>query len=447
MIQTLVIEGGRYPDALASGVHAIQRDQDILTHAGTVPLPPGDPLAPLRLRITDVNGFQIAGEPHNSPGGAWHWTGSQWTRDLRVPHGVGGVIFDRSGQLHVLTNAGPGTPTGGYRYVTADNRIVTGDETQGSAALGLHEYTEYGDIALGQSSHSFGTVAVRDGVRYVVVAAHGPVGSRFPHFDRVSDACAVAVWCPSGASVDGRHYGPCAVIRWFNAADLAQFPVENVVVTPIPVPQPTPDPEPEPMPEQFIPESVKPAIRLLAERFADLRTGNDDARRAFALKVAEQVAFNLGPSYGTKRADPGRPPSKDALAKQADGRLFSWDIVNGDTRELQLDGPAEDITGQVFIPVQPFDHLAGDNGDPGDENDTPPPNDELRAEVIALRNRVRELELSDTLQDDLIQKLVEATNETRLRTLIAQAIEGLSVEGSTSRDWGHSHRIDLKVTR
>jgi hypothetical protein len=37
--------------------------------------------------------------------------------------------------------------------------------------------------------------------------------------------------------------------------------------------------------------------------------------------------------------------------------------------------------------------------------------------------------------------------EDRVQTLIDRALASLRVVGSTSRDWSHTHRIDLQVIR
>lgn len=87
--------------------------------------------------------------------------------------------------------------------------------------------------------------------------------------------------------------------------------------------------------------------------------------RQWSIGLAEQVAFEVpGEGWGTKRADPNRPISKDGLARQDDedrgGRLWIWDMVTGAGTGLGrlVENPeAEDITGQVFVPVTPRDRL------------------------------------------------------------------------------------------
>lgn len=105
----------------------------------------------------------------------------------------------------------------------------------------------------------------------------------------------------------------------------------------------------------------------------------EDRARKWTIGLAEQIAFeHPGQGYGCKRADPGRPISKDAIAQaQVDGRLVAWDMLSGagtGSPVLVQHPEAMDITGQVFVTVPPVDHLS--NGG------TPTPPDPEPAPVI-----------------------------------------------------------------
>lgn len=99
------------------------------------------------------------------------------------------------------------------------------------------------------------------------------------------------------------------------------------------------------------------AIKGLWTAHQDLARGSDDDRRALTRLMAEQLATQ-DPKWGTKSADPGRPPSKDAVAYNG-ASLWGWDTINGTSREVQVAAgqEGEDITGQTFIAVTPTDHL------------------------------------------------------------------------------------------
>ena len=103
---------------------------------------------------------------------------------------------------------------------------------------------------------------------------------------------------------------------------------------------------------------VQEIINTLVAQHPELaKSQNDDDRRALNLLIAEQVAFEGGPQWGTKRADPGRPLAKDSIARQDGTTLWGFDLINGATREPNQFPEAEDITGQVFVPVTPTQHL------------------------------------------------------------------------------------------
>lgn len=136
-----------------------------------------------------------------------------------------------------------------------------------------------------------------------------------------------------------------------------------VVVPPIVVIPPVNVPSEEPM-KIRIPQRAKAIVQELYERHTDLARGDDNQRRELTRLCAEQLAFEH-PSvavsdngnvdvfeqveWGTKRADGGRPPSKDALAIRRQGALWSADCFNGSTREPAVPEEFEALPGQVFI--------------------------------------------------------------------------------------------------
>lgn len=85
-----------------------------------------------------------------------------------------------------------------------------------------------------------------------------------------------------------------------------------------------------------------------------LAWGDDDARRALTKIYIEQLVYDFPMEGWTwKSADPGRPPSKDSIARIYGGRLCNWDWQNGTTRErvVRAGDIGTDITGQTPIPV------------------------------------------------------------------------------------------------
>lgn len=101
---------------------------------------------------------------------------------------------------------------------------------------------------------------------------------------------------------------------------------------------------------------------------ARLAEGTDDERRALTRLFIEQLVFE-SPSDGwtRKSADPGRPESKDSIARVAAGRLCNWDWQNGTTRRRQVQAGdiGDDITGQNPIPTAGVNHLTEPGPGPG----------------------------------------------------------------------------------
>jgi hypothetical protein len=106
--------------------------------------------------------------------------------------------------------------------------------------------------------------------------------------------------------------------------------------------------------------------------------------RQWSIRFAEQVAYDVpGQGYGTKRASPTRPISKDSLARNAGDTLLSWDLLIGaGTGQPRLidDPDSKDITGQVFVRVTPTNHVAGAPPPPDPPTEPPGPTQPYPAE-------------------------------------------------------------------
>jgi hypothetical protein len=161
---------------------------------------------------------------------------------------------------------------------------------------------------------------------------------------------------------------------------------------------PTEPDQPQPIPCGHIPEAGQKALQKLwtVPQINALTRGDDDQRREAAGYYAEQLEFTLRQGWGRKRADPGRPLSKDAMAIQKQGHLCGWDIVDGVKRTLAFN-EGEDITGQVFVPLTtpgtgpsggPKDWVAHFFGG-GTPTDPDPGNG---AQIVALKRRIADLE-------------------------------------------------------
>src|SRR5947199_2842979 len=89
----------------------------------------------------------------------------------------------------------------------------------------------------------------------------------------------------------------------------------------------------------------------------------DDGQRQLARMVAEQVRFSTGDkNWGVKAAGPNRPQGPSQIAYNTPGGpLVCWrwlDGVNAGKENGVLSNPVFlDITGQLFISVDPINHL------------------------------------------------------------------------------------------
>ncbi len=131
----------------------------------------------------------------------------------------------------------------------------------------------------------------------------------------------------------------------------------------------------------------------------------DDALREWAIRLAQQVRFaTKDPKWGTKRADPGRPISKDSIAFLDGTVLHMWDLLKGASAgngEINDDPDSLDVpiyplpNGQTFVPVDPLDSLGS--------TPPPPPAGTPLADYIAFGHRLDQIyfeELDRHLSDN-----------------------------------------------
>lgn len=150
------------------------------------------------------------------------------------------------------------------------------------------------------------------------------------------------------------------------------LPTNNILPVlasePTPVPTPTPTPVPGHMPN--FPQALWVQYRhdieptFLNEPAGDAK---DDKARAYVKGFAEQVVYSTGDSnFGIKRADPGRPFSKDLLPYYVSASvLVGWDLFSGVGENVTkpVENPGlQDISGQSFYHVSAVNHLGGTSG-------------------------------------------------------------------------------------
>jgi hypothetical protein len=288
----------------------------------------------------------------------------------------------------------------------------------------VHEFIDRGDVRIGQG-HEDGCLANGRLLE--------PGNCQFINFERDGDSLAVAIV----KFLEGQ-----SVLYWLTRADVDTLPLPGLVPPGPPVP-PIPDPPvpPEPPMSFPIPPRVKVIVQALYERNLDLAHGNDDQRRALILKCAQQVCFELGAQWGTKKSSAGNPPSKDALAHFDGVTLYGADCFDGTTRKPSVPDAMEPLPGQVFIAVTPLDWL-------GEPTPPPPPDGDiaaLKVKFAKLDAEIREMwPVIKQLNDDAAnhgERLHALENKPPPVVLLPK----LRVKGSTGRAFGHGHAIDLPV--
>lgn len=117
----------------------------------------------------------------------------------------------------------------------------------------------------------------------------------------------------------------------------------------------------------------------------------EERARQWTIGLAEQINFEFPAGdthgiYGCKRADSGRPVSKDSIAllerrnpnqMLEEQKILGWDMLSGagsgSPQRLAHPPDSIDISDQVFIPVRGEDHIGGAEPGPTPPQPEPPP--------------------------------------------------------------------------
>lgn len=417
-MRTHTIDGGWFGDCLPTGewVSLIGRLR-IETSFGPVGLPErgGDFLGPRYLRMSNEpsHGFQMAGQSDGQPG-TWVYranSAEKWTLDPRISHGESAHIFDLNGNLLIIEPAANQTSQG-FRYLTEDGIPVRGD----SAILfdDISQPSTFGNIVIGQSRGLDEGVVIHRGSerRQLFVGS-----ASFIRVRKSGNQFSVA-FVASGRTE----------FRWFTIDDISSFPIQREIPPPPPIV--IIDPPPVKSMTYPLPARVRAIIEALYSRYVVLAEGTDDDRRALTLKCAQQICFEFGSKWGTKSADSGRPPSKDAIAYFDGITLYSADCFNGTTKKPSVPDQLEESPGQHFISVTPINHLgAPDSGGvvviPG------VPSGDLAAALVAAGGYAKSLE---TVIADLLLR-VKALEARPVNTSTPISINGVTIALKTEN--GH----------
>jgi len=146
------------------------------------------------------------------------------------------------------------------------------------------------------------------------------------------------------------------------------------------------------------PSRVQEIVSEIARRNSSLLIPDEESRRKLTLMFAQQCRFELGSNWGTKRADSGRPLSKDTICTR--NPFIGWDTQIGGSVITVAEFPdSVDLTGQVFVEVEPINHLEFEEEKPKEEKPDIP--DKLDWIEVLLR-KIVELE---KFQIDLMEEI------------------------------------------
>lgn len=415
----LIFPHGWCGDAWPGGKFVVQVPfHSLLTHDGLITLPAGESRG-FQVLVMSRSGERFAGLMHDL-GHVWEWDGGGW-------HDRG----YRSGRVGYLGETLVDIDPPGVGYVTDDGRIV-GYATSYLPKNGLSQWCETLGLQFGQSRNEREGVRLWDG-RDRRIVDNGPCNEIHAHGVNGVIACSYR------KDNDGFYIIEATV------AEYLALPKDEE----LPPPPPQPPPPPPPENKMRLPDDVQDIVNLLYVNHRNLAEGDDDQRRALTKLIAETTRFRKGPDWGWKTAGTGRPPSKDAIAKKDNGRLLGWDLFNGTTRAPNDHPESEDITGQIFIEMQPVDHIA-------DEPQLPPPPPDntieelkrelaaVRAELVALRGEVNAARGQAIAASGSVA-ILRADFDNYTSHPPIPTLPRLVARGSTSRSFGHAHSVELDV--
>jgi hypothetical protein len=245
MITEFEVFGGLYGDSRPDGeiVVCMRGQRPLVRNNGVeIPLPPnGDNV--LFPRIPEDGPVIIAGQgSQEHSGSTWEWDGTEW-HDRGFAPGTLPVIYDLRRQLHIAAVDRPTSQ--GYRAVERDGsptgKLIFGDDTLAiNAAAGhdqplrlLHEYTQIGDLLIGQD-HDSGAhiVHVPSKMRYVLT----PGDCRFilARYDAGTDILSIVVCRFDRQSVHFYWMHPD------NVGSLDVYRPGTIIPPPVIVPPPSP---------------------------------------------------------------------------------------------------------------------------------------------------------------------------------------------------------------
>ena len=420
------LQGQWYCDALPTGQYVavpFEAGGVIKTAHGWTWLP-GQPIERLLYVALAPDGVQFGGVG-NASDRAWRWDGQRW-HDHGLAFGPQAVLFDSRNGMMVVKQP----PAHGWRYLDANGQPVTCTETYHDPARQIWQYTDFGDLVIAQGGGEIGLghdplIALYQGRRILIQSGT----CRFIKARRDGNQLSIA-WVQEDA---GR-----ASILWLSLSELLTFPdVSSVPSNPSQPPTPPQNPNTPPMP---MPDSLAADVARVRARVNGLPTPEQLGQ------MLNEVAWqHRDKGWGLSRKNGGnRVPfpgggtiAADILHHKPTDTL--WDVFNAATGDGATAAPAWGQTEHHHDPdrpwVAPVQPTGGDDGDPGDEDQTPAPVPQpppvcncaaLQAQIDALTDRVVQLE---TQPDSVIAEMVNAKVDAKLAAALKDALSDVARVG------------------
>jgi hypothetical protein len=142
------------------------------------------------------------GDGRMAGGGQSSDTTLEWDVTHWAPRGAmfgpNAVIYGKNDAFTQVTSTAEYQATGGWRYLNAAGALIPCVTTYADVARGIYEFTDFGDVAIGQGANGIAVVSFPgEQLRYLdprPASQHGtPSDARFMHSDRAGSLFGIAI--------------------------------------------------------------------------------------------------------------------------------------------------------------------------------------------------------------------------------------------------------------
>lgn len=316
-----------YGDARTDGRYAIAVPNGVQTNLGLIPPPPGGPAGYVRLPSAGLN-IACVGQ---RDGFAYEWNSKTgWEKRIGAyktgqAFGMNGVIYDHFDKL-VIADGSKEIGSQGWRFVGQNGALVPAQATYADIPNGIFEYTEYGDVRIGQGPETGAVVhfPFRDkngklvmDKRWLVYGELTPKhAARNIRVNRTGDNFAITVVC---------YAEHVTFVVYATLAELKALPTFQET-------KPVPNP-PSPKPEASVLPTEKDALAIVTEATKKYSTQKGRLR---AYLIVNYVAWKLkafgAGVYSKGKSGDGFDPPNDGVNEiiSSDAIIFkpNWETFD-----------------------------------------------------------------------------------------------------------------------